>query len=99
MYGDTVDTLEVYWIDQVTGSQWRLFSKSGDQGETWHRERITFFTNKDYRVCCFSQFSENPFGSLQLKIIKHANAAGRECNPRETTLAPKKNCSPQINNQ
>jgi len=50
MYGARMGSLKVYVINQRTGAKAKIFSKSGDQGNAWHRTSATVFSNDIYKV-------------------------------------------------
>ena len=51
MYGDTMGSLNVYIQNPVTKVKSRVFTKSGDQGNTWHLGKVTIATTCKHQVC------------------------------------------------
>ena len=51
MYGGGMGSLNVYLVSATNGATIKLFSKSGDQGQQWHKKEVTIVSADSYKVC------------------------------------------------
>ncbi|EDV21956.1 uncharacterized protein TRIADDRAFT_59472 [Trichoplax adhaerens] len=69
MYGSTVNTLSVLMRTQINGPTVQLWSKSGSQGDLWHRGQVSLPVSSHFQIILQGSVGDSHSGDIAIDDI------------------------------